>query len=644
MIAGDNARIQRPLAAGDWRVDPQRKDLDAEPGAQLRDVFLFDIELVGTGEPGDAATGESGVDTISGNGGEDILIGQGNGAGRDAYGTESGSPGRRTARTRPAGLARARSAARRRRRTATTTTTTCPTSNDPQCRSTAPGDTLMGETGEDYIEGNQGSDKPSAARARTTSSAAPPQHRPPERDPAAGRPRRRLRARRDHRRQPPVQPHRRPRRDRGQRRGRHRRGRQRLRRPIPGAAGAWLTMAGPGAGPFPATDRPNSQPARAACTATDMVRRDVTTRSKESAGAFGNDYVKGGGGKDDVYGLLGNDWLEGNEEEDAIVGDMGKIVNNQIGGPTPDTIARSAARPVHHSAAAVPRCDDRRAGQLKREVTLYAFTGAQPPRRDRSRRRAGRRRQRLDPHRPRRGPRERQRRRRLDLARRQLHGDDRRSRARPGPDGPRPGRCRLGRQGHDHIWGGYGADYLDVRPRATARCPASCRRAIRRRGSRSPAARRRTTPSSTARRTSRASTTSTAAGIRTRCRRTKATTVRSPATGCSTGPASTTGTTSARRRTATGSRRAPPRRVCSSSCNRCRRAPARRRRPRRDVRVPRDRDRVPERARPEHEPDPSGHARPLHLRAGRRHSVSLRIACARGGDAPRRRRRLRRRR
>ena len=55
-----------------------------------------------------------------------------------------------------------------------------------------------------------------------------------------------------------------------------------------------------------------------------MTTKQVT----ESAGAFGNDYVSGGGGKDDVYGLLGNDWLEGNEEEDAIVGDMGKVVDN----------------------------------------------------------------------------------------------------------------------------------------------------------------------------------------------------------------------------------------------------------------------------------------------------------------------------
>ena len=60
------------------------------------------------------------------------------------------------------------------------------------------------------------------------------EHRPPERDPAAGRPRLGLRAGRDHGREPTVQPRRRPRRRRGQRGGRHRHGRQRLRRPLHG--------------------------------------------------------------------------------------------------------------------------------------------------------------------------------------------------------------------------------------------------------------------------------------------------------------------------------------------------------------------------------------------------------------------------
>ena len=138
-------------------------------------------------------------------------------------------------------------------------------------------------------------------------------------------------------------------------------------------------MAGPGAGPFAATDRPNSEPARGAYTATDMVRRDVTTRTvKESAGAFGNDYVRGGGGKDDVYGLLGNDWLEGNEDEDAIVGDMGKIVDNQLGGPTPDTIADPPLNQFIAPNQPFLGSTINYAGTLKREVTLYAFDESAP--------------------------------------------------------------------------------------------------------------------------------------------------------------------------------------------------------------------------------------------------------------------------
>ena len=161
-----------------------------------------------------------------------------------------------------------------------------------------------------------------------------------------------------------------------------------------GASGVWLTMAGPGAGPFAATDRPNSEPARGAYTPTDMVRRDVTTRTvKESAGAFGNDYVRGGGGKDDVYGLLGNDWLEGNEDEDAIVGDMGKIVDNQLGGPTPDTIADPPLNRFVAPTAAVPRLHARLRGLAQaRGHALRVRRVAAGDGRHRPRRRARRRR------------------------------------------------------------------------------------------------------------------------------------------------------------------------------------------------------------------------------------------------------------
>ena len=544
VIAGDNARIQRPLAAGDWRVDPQRKDLDAEPGAQLRDVFLFDIELVGTGEPGDAATGESGVDTISGNGGEDILIGQGNGAVPDAYGTESGIAGPANCQNATGGPGSGTLSGTEEAPNGDDDNDDLPDLDDPQCRTTAPGDTLLGETGEDYIEGNQGSDNAfggegeddvvggSSSNTGHLNVILPPADRDAGFAPGAitdaNRPFNLIDG------HDVIE---------GNAEDDIVAGDNAFVDRYTGAAGAWLTMAGPGAGPFPATDRPNSEPARAAYTATDMVRRDVTTRTvKESAGAFGNDYVRGGGGKDDVYGLLGNDWLEGNEDEDAIVGDMGKIVDNQLGGPTPDTVAGSAAEPVHRSSAAVPRLDDqlRRHAQARGHPVRLRRVAA-GHRRYRPRRGARWRRERRHPHRPWRGSRERQRRRRPDLARRQLHADDRRQGQGTGADGPRSGRRRLGRQRpRPHL--GRLRRRLPRRPARAAGRDARHRhrRAIRRPGSRSPAARRRTTPSSTARRASRGSTTSTAAGIRTRCRPTKATTVPSPATACSTGPASTT--------------------------------------------------------------------------------------------------------
>ena len=238
-----------------------------------------------------------------------------------------------------------------------------------------------------------------------------------------------------------------------------------------GAAGAWLTMAGPGAGPFPATDRPNSEPARAAYTATDMVRRDVTTRTvKESAGAFGNDYVRGGGGKDDVYGLLGNDWLEGNEDEDAIVGDMGKIVDNQLGGPTPDTVAdpplnRFVAPPQPFLGSTLDY-----AGMLKREVTLYAFDESQPATagighdvvlggdaNDAIHTALARTSSTATPATTGSGSATTSRRRSPPRAR---HRALRRT------IGSTPAGAGAG---HDHIWGGYGADYLDVRPRSSDR-------------------------------------------------------------------------------------------------------------------------------------------------------------------------------
>ena len=203
-----------------------------------------------------------------------------------------------------------------------------------------------------------------------------------------------------------------------------------------------------------------------------MVRRDVTTKSmKEDPGAFGNDFVQGNVGKDDVYGLLGNDWLEGNDGEDAIVGDMGKIVNNNLG---TDDAYEDADPPLDRfitpNQPFLGATIDR-SGALKREVTLYAFdqslgtvgighdvglggdetTGV----------RTG----------PGQGPRQRQRRRRPPVPRRQRRGQAQRGERRSG-SGARRGRRGPGRRRpHDHLFGGYGADYLDVRPRSSASVP-----------------------------------------------------------------------------------------------------------------------------------------------------------------------------
>ena len=312
----------------------------------------------------------------------------------------------------------------------------------------------------------------------------------------------------------------------------------------------------------------------------------MTTKTlRESAGAFGNDYVQGGTGKDDVYGLLGNDWLEGNEDEDAIVGDMGKIVNNQLGGPTPDTIAGSAPldqfitpnQPFLGSTINY-------SGSLKREVTLYAFDESQPATAGIGHDVAlgGDANDAIHT-----GPGE-------DLANGNA-GDDRiwlgdnftattagKNKNAPSLLAHDRVDAAWGGSGHDHLWGGYGADYLDVRPRThDEHARPRRRRATRRRGSRSPARRRRTTASSTTRRTSRESTSSTAAGIRTRCRRTTATTARSPATGCSTAA----GVLQRQLRLPGHERRLDhdprrPRRASSPTAERCRRAAARTRRQR----------------------------------------------------------------
>ncbi|MDQ3176375.1 MAG: hypothetical protein M3Q72_02360 [Actinomycetota bacterium] len=465
VIAGDNARIQRLLdGSGDWRIDAQR-------GVQLRDVFLFDIELVGSGEPGDADPGESGADTISGNGGEDILLGQANGSVANAYGTESGAAGSADCQTATGGPGSGTLAGTEEAPNGDDDGDDLPDLNDPQCRVTAPGDSVLGEGGEDYIEGNQGSDNVfggegeddviggSSANTGHLNVILPPADRDAGFAPGAitdaNTPFNLLDG------HDVVQ---------GNAEDDLVAGDNAFADRYSGAGGVWLTLAGPGTAGLPATPRRNEEPERGPWAASDLVRRDVTTKQvTESAGAFGNDFVQGGTGKDDVYGLLGNDWLEGNEDEDAIVGDMGKIVNNQLGGPTPDTVADPLLTQFITPEQPFLGSTINYEGILKREVRLYAFDESQPGTVGIGHDVAlgGDANDAIHT-----GPGE-------DLANGNA-GDDRiwlgdnftATTAVKGKAQPRLAHDRVdagwGGSGHDHLWGGYGADYLDVRPRSTA--------------------------------------------------------------------------------------------------------------------------------------------------------------------------------
>ena len=468
VVAGDNARIQRPLAGGDWMTDAQRS-------SQLRDVILFDISKVGAGEPGDTDPGESGADSITGNGGPDILVGQGNGtpdtAAGDAYGAEDGA-GAANCQDATGGPGTGSIGGGEEAPNGDNDNDDLPDLNDPQCRLYTPGDNILGQIGQDYIEGNQGSDTlyggeaeddvvgGSSSNTGHLNVILPPGDRDAGFTPGAlaeaSKPNN-LNDGHD-----VIQ---------GNAEDDLVAGDNGFVDRYLGAGGAWITIVGAGHVAEPATDVPAPEPARLPWDPTDMVRRDVTTKSvKEDVGAFGNDFVQGNVGKDDVYGLLGNDWLEGNDGEDAIVGDMGKVVGNNLGTDDAyedvDPPLNEFIRPNQPFLGATINAS----GVLKREVTLYAF--------DQSLSTVG-----LGHdvalggggndwvHT---GPGD-------DLANgnagddRLFLGDNTEDKLTDVSGGLAQGHDQVdaawGGGGHDHLFGGYGADYLDVRPRSTATVP-----------------------------------------------------------------------------------------------------------------------------------------------------------------------------
>lgn len=452
VIAGDNARIQRLLASGAWRQDSQR-------GTRLRDVFLFDVEKVGGAGGFTSAPSESGPDNIYGNGGPDLLFGQDNGALEDAHGTEGAAVGAANCQnaTSGPGSTAAFSPA------GDDDGDQLPDLNDPQCRDETPGDWVDGQSGGDYIEGNHGSDTlwgrdgeddivgGSSSNNGHVNATLPPA----DRDAPLVKTPEKLKDGHD-----VIE---------GNAEDDAIVADNAFVDRYLGTGGAWKTIAGGGVtGGGGATAQ---HPAHAAYGPYALVRRDVTmVQAPDAAGAFGSDLARGGAGHDDVYGQQGSDWLEGNEDEDAIVGDLGKVVNNLLGVGA-DDVADPAVLD-RFIEPKQPFLDDTidRTGVLKREVTLYALdqTKTVPAPvfghdvalggsgNDWIHTGAGE-----------------------DLANGN-QGDDRIFVGDSAQDILAVSPLKLahdqvdaawGGPGHDHLYGGYGADFLDVRPRTGTTAP-----------------------------------------------------------------------------------------------------------------------------------------------------------------------------
>ncbi len=468
VVAGDNARIQRKLdGSGNWRDDAQR-------GTRLRDVFLFDIEIVGGV---DADNGESGVDSIYGNGGRDLLFGQDNGTDVDAYGNETvvgdGDGAGANCQNATGGPGSGMLAGTEEEPNGDNDNDDLPDLNDPQCRDDQPGDKVFGHHADDYIEGNQGSDTleggeaeddvigGSSANTGHVNAILPPGDRDAGFAPTAlTEPNKPNNLNDGH---DVIQGNAEDDTVLGDNAF--------VDRYLTPITGDWITVIGAGHAAGGELEVPNPEPAKAAYEESNLVRRDVTTMATpELAGAFGNDYVRGGTGQDDVYGTLGNDWLEGNANEDAIVGDMGKIVDNVLGVDDPIDPPDPAQQFIVPNQPFLGATINQ-TGVLKREVTLYAFnqslntagighdvalggegndwihTGSGE-----------------------------------DLANGNA-GDDRiflgdnftATTANKDASQNRLAHARVdagwGGLGYDHVWGGYGADYSDVRPRKAAEVP-----------------------------------------------------------------------------------------------------------------------------------------------------------------------------
>ena len=410
VIAGDNARLNRLLDAGGlWLVDPNPSDV-------FRQVLLFDVESIG-GPTIDPFT--SGSDLLFGDDGRDLMFGQGN--------TRTDDDGDGRFNEDPAD---GRDNDRDGRESAASLVYDCADGidndgdgfadgADPECAALIDedggGDEMHGGTGVDYMEGNHGSDwmfggdgeddmiGGSSAGDGLIGGGVVPTDLLDGDDTMSGN------------NEDDVMLG-----DNAV-----------IVRPVDASTGIWLRHSG---------------------VNFDLAVRVVTmAESPESPGAFGNDFMQGNDGHDDMYGQLGGDFMEGNDGEDAMVGDLGQITNNVEDGSRERLIASQA-----------PFLEDTifLADSLYRQVELFSFEDGDGAEGD-------------------------------DVmlggdGRDSMHGcagNDIMNGDGDSVDGtdPVPGTddedhmfggdgddVMWGGRSHDHLWGGHGNDHLDVRPRTAS--------------------------------------------------------------------------------------------------------------------------------------------------------------------------------
>ena len=95
------------------------------------------------------------------------------------------------------------------------------------------------------------------------------------------------------------------------------------------------------------------------------------TSAKAGPGTFGNDFVSGNGGHDELYGQQGDDYVEGGYGSDAMLGDLGKVTTTLFIGNAGNA-ACGPARTIAPNEPFIqePVCQP---GTLFRLVQLFAF-------------------------------------------------------------------------------------------------------------------------------------------------------------------------------------------------------------------------------------------------------------------------------